>query len=230
VNLRIPDGHLMELRFPTRESWAATQRTDDLHEVIRMGQYGYARRVDAFLRILAINKEFGLPEHCPVYQSGLPTAKYRGFAEWAGGRSGRWLRYVDELAGAGRTFDDLLVEHGLTRDDVPRSATLDRFVPADEFEYYAIYPTAERTSPVGGLMCDQVTLGPPRTVLFNQVEQRWEVDRSAAAKFLFDDRKQEQTRRIIRLHAERIARDEFGTRLPGEAELGQLIADATTAG
>ena len=126
MTMREPGGHLMELQFPTERSWAAGKQTHDFYEIVRQKAFDFDTRVDAFLRILKINNDFELPEHVPADQSGLPAARQMGFAEWVGD-SPDWHAYVQHLAGEGRTFDDVLADHGLTRADIPRGETAGLF-------------------------------------------------------------------------------------------------------
>ena len=92
-----------------------------------------------------------------------------------------------------------------------------------EILYLALFLTEERIPPPSGLMCDEVTLGSPRTVLYNRIRERWEYNPSSGAKFLFDMELQERTQEVSRVEAERIARDLLGTQLPSEAELHQML-------
>lgn len=93
---------------------------------------------------------------------------------------------------------------------------------AVEIQYHAIYPTPEAVRPATGMICDEVTLGPPRTILWNHVDRIWEFNRRVGASFLFDDEKQERTRVISRSEAEVIAREDLGTELPSEGELHRM--------
>ena len=91
------------------------------------------------------------------------------------------------------------------------------------YEYRAIYRTPEQIPPVATLMCFEVTLGPPRTVLFNLNQRTWVFNRAAGAMYLYDQEKQEQTRLVSRTEAEEIATEILGTRLPSEAELHHMM-------
>ena len=91
-----------------------------------------------------------------------------------------------------------------------------------EIQYHAIYPTPEAVRRATGMICDEVTLGPPRTILWNHVDRIWEFNGRVGARFLFDEEKQERTRVISRSEAEVIVREDLGTELPSEAELHQM--------
>ncbi|HKS98352.1 MAG TPA: hypothetical protein VJT31_02385, partial [Rugosimonospora sp.] len=125
VTLREPGGHLFELQFPTDRSWAAGKLTHDLYEQVRQEQLPAVQRVDAYLKILAINREYGLPEHVPVDQNGLPAPKNRGFADWI--QPSVWDEYSAGIHAEGKTFASVIAEHGLTRDDFPRAETIGLF-------------------------------------------------------------------------------------------------------
>lgn len=101
-----------------------------------------------------------------------------------------------------------------------------------EYEYYAIYPMTGTVAPgetptVRTVMCSEVTLGPPRTMLFNLARKEWRFNRAAGVRYLFDLTYPEESKLITRTEAERIALD-LGTRLPSETELHRriLIAEA----
>jgi hypothetical protein len=97
-----------------------------------------------------------------------------------------------------------------------------------EYQYYAIYLTARTPAqkPVS-VMCSEVTLGRPRTVVFDLFQRTWVFDRTAGARYLFDTEGQEEARLISRTEAERIARD-LSTDLPTEMELHRkmLVGEA----
>jgi hypothetical protein len=96
------------------------------------------------------------------------------------------------------------------------------------FDYYAIYPTAEKIPPPGGLICSEDTNGPTRTVLGDHIGRVWTFDGAAGARFLYDEEKQERAPAVSRTAAERIAREVFGTVLPSVAELHRICDEAET--
>jgi hypothetical protein len=96
------------------------------------------------------------------------------------------------------------------------------------YTYLAIYATSKLTPPAQSLLCAEVTIGPPRTVLFTR-NRTWEFDPETGATFLFDMEYQQQTRRISRTEAEQIARAELSTQLPTEPELQQMMRDGEAA-
>ena len=89
--------------------------------------------------------------------------------------------------------------------------------------YAAIFRSQTLTPLPVALMCTEVTAGPPRTVLYNRIQERWEFNRSAGAHYLFDMEQQERTQEVSRAEAERIAREVLGTQVPTEMELHQMI-------
>ncbi len=97
------------------------------------------------------------------------------------------------------------------------------------YHYYAIFRTAEKISPPGGLICSEMTNGPVRTVLWDHVDQRWTFDGDVGARFLYDDEKQERLANVSRAEAERIARENFGTELPDEEELHRICEEGEAA-
>jgi hypothetical protein len=90
------------------------------------------------------------------------------------------------------------------------------------FGYLAIRRSDDLTTPVMTVLVSEVTLGPPRTILFNRPERIWEFDREFGAMYRFDPKYQERTERISRTDAERMA-IELGTELPSETELHRLM-------
>jgi aminoglycoside phosphotransferase (APT) family kinase protein len=116
---RSPDGHVMEVQFPTEVSWRVGKLTHAPYEIIRLATATPEDRVHAFLRYLRVVKESGINELVPERMPGLPEPYDTGFAGWLRDLPRVADGYRDWLADNGRDIDDVLAEHGLTRDDLP---------------------------------------------------------------------------------------------------------------
>ncbi|MFD0747617.1 toxin glutamine deamidase domain-containing protein [Phytohabitans flavus] len=133
ITLLSPDGHKIELQFPTGESFAVGDTTHGDYEIFRLegrdpvtGQeFPVHERAQAFLRILRANQ--GVTEPVP---GGVDPAqsKNTSFAKWIASRPQQWAEYQQWLADQGRTFEDEVRQHGLTRADFPIDPKL---IPAD---------------------------------------------------------------------------------------------------
>ncbi|WP_306211366.1 toxin glutamine deamidase domain-containing protein, partial [Actinoplanes sp. RD1] len=109
-----------EVQFPTALSWSAGERTHRWYEVLRLPTIPYAARVDAFLRIVAVNKELDMAGHQPDQLRRLTITKNVNstFAQWVAARPAEWSAYLKALHDEGAGFDDVLARHALTRADV----------------------------------------------------------------------------------------------------------------
>ncbi len=121
VTLREPSGHLFELQFPTERSFNAGKLTHKEYEVVRQDDFSMQKRVEAFLHILEINKNAGLPDHVPADLTGLPDARHTSFSEWVRKRPDEWSEYEQELAERGETFEQVVRRYHLTVEDFPRA-------------------------------------------------------------------------------------------------------------
>jgi hypothetical protein len=90
------------------------------------------------------------------------------------------------------------------------------------YEYLLVFETEERTPPPQTVLISEVTLGPPRTVLYHRGLKQWQFNRSLGASLLYDDRNQGRTQRVSRAEAEETCR-RMGTRLPTETDLRHLV-------
>ncbi|WP_305788449.1 toxin glutamine deamidase domain-containing protein [Symbioplanes lichenis] len=114
-----------EVQFPTALSWAASERTHQAYEVLRLPTAAYAAHVDAFLRIVAVNKELDLVAHQPdkLHRLAITKTVNSTFASWVAARPAAWRAYLRALSDNDVTFDDILARHALTRADVLPSET-----------------------------------------------------------------------------------------------------------
>jgi len=93
------------------------------------------------------------------------------------------------------------------------------------FFYRAIFRTEEQVAPPGGLICSELTNGPPRTVLWDRTRREWVFNREVGAMFLYDPETQDRAMLVSRDEAERIAREQLRTELPSEEELHQICEE-----
>ena len=121
VSVTDPTGTLFEIQFPTPHSRAVGKMTHDAYEDLRQSSFSLERRVNAFLEILATNKEEHMNERQPTDLRVLDpfiTAN-TSFAKWTSGMGPLWNFFVRSLENEGRSFDEILANHGLSRTDVP---------------------------------------------------------------------------------------------------------------
>lgn len=98
-----------------------------------------------------------------------------------------------------------------------------------QFEYYATFETEEKTPPARGLICAEVTLGPPIGVTWSQKANGWIFNPYVTARWVFDDMYQERRSLVSRGEAERIARERYGVELPSEEELHRIDEEGDRA-
>lgn len=112
-------GIMLEIQFPTELSRAVGKATHHYYEVIRQANFDVKTRVDAFLSILHINKESGINHHRPAGLEALGniTEVNSTFGRWIRNIPVGWPRYLDQLRARQTSFDEVLREHGLNRDD-----------------------------------------------------------------------------------------------------------------
>ncbi|MFG1884930.1 toxin glutamine deamidase domain-containing protein [Micromonospora sp. NPDC049102] len=122
--LRTPDGILMELQFHTPESREAWLRTHDDYEILRRPPIRPESHPQAFLRMLALNREQRLPEHVPPGLGEDFPPKDASFAKWVSRNRGAWLKYQAWLESQGTNFAQAVQELGLKRGDFPVDADL----------------------------------------------------------------------------------------------------------
>ncbi|RSM37356.1 hypothetical protein DMB66_59605 [Actinoplanes sp. ATCC 53533] len=128
VTIADPEGIIFELQFPTELSRSISDLTHELYEVLRHNFAPYPARMDAFLRIFAINIREGIAERQP---DGVDELKQLGLAEWKDADSTfrkwiqsttvQWNKYLADIHAEGSTFDRILARNGLTQADVLES-------------------------------------------------------------------------------------------------------------
>ncbi|RZU73414.1 papain fold toxin 1 (glutamine deamidase) of polymorphic toxin system [Micromonospora kangleipakensis] len=117
--VRSPGGQLFELQLHSEASRAAWLETHHSYERLRRLDESPSQRVEAFLRMLAINRAHGTPDDVPWELSLRFPAKDATFAKWISVNGAVWQQYLTELRAEGRTFADVVRGYGLTAKDFP---------------------------------------------------------------------------------------------------------------
>ncbi|MGC4890581.1 hypothetical protein [Micromonospora sp. DT227] len=110
IPMRGPDGRPWELQIHTEQSWRSVQLTREFHRVNRLASAPLSARVSAVLSMLRINDELGLNRARTLF----PDPVNNGLATLVDSDAGPWQQYLDGLLVAGRTFADVVAEHGLS--------------------------------------------------------------------------------------------------------------------
>lgn len=110
TTLRTPSGQPFELQFHTDLSLRAGALTHDAYEVVRRDDESPARRVHAFLAMMAVNKRLGITDAIPP---GLGEAIGNGFTKWICREADMWHAYREWLELNERSFLDIAAEFGL---------------------------------------------------------------------------------------------------------------------
>ncbi|MGH3739780.1 MAG: hypothetical protein ACRDT1_00400, partial [Micromonosporaceae bacterium] len=119
VRVRRPDdGRVIEIQFPTANSWDVSKRTHSLYETVRLPSVSPDLRMHAMLRNLQIVKEADLDGTLPDV-SGLPDPLSLNFAMWMQSQPALVQAYRDWLSYHGVTFVDVLANFGLGLEDLP---------------------------------------------------------------------------------------------------------------
>ncbi|NMO54431.1 hypothetical protein HH310_25010 [Actinoplanes sp. TBRC 11911] len=124
VTMTDAEGKVFELQFPTPLTSSIGADTHALYKRVRTGRFSSKERIDALLKIFALNKERHLSEHQPSDLQVLLEMNARidtadtTFSRWTEKKRRVWTRYEAALAADGISLDDVLARHGLTRDDV----------------------------------------------------------------------------------------------------------------
>ncbi|MEU7753560.1 toxin glutamine deamidase domain-containing protein [Micromonospora sp. NPDC049171] len=117
--LRLPDGMLVELQLHTpasREAWPATHEE---YEVVRRPSNRAERRFEALLRMLAANRERGLPDALPGGLDIRFPAKDATFAKWISQNIDVWRKYDAWLTQRGTSLPQVVHDFGLGSRDFP---------------------------------------------------------------------------------------------------------------
>ncbi|WP_433723316.1 toxin glutamine deamidase domain-containing protein [Actinoplanes sp. CA-051413] len=120
VTLVDPQGFLVELQFPTALSLDVSSITHDLYKKVRLQRAPARQRIEAFLEMLAVNKDNDIGSHRPADLARLPITKTvdTTFRRFIDDEPVMWADYSQYLAQRNQTFDEVLAAHRLTRDDV----------------------------------------------------------------------------------------------------------------
>ncbi|GHJ44933.1 hypothetical protein Cs7R123_22750 [Catellatospora sp. TT07R-123] len=124
ATFRAPDGGLMEVQFPTADSYRAWQQTHEAYEVVRREDELHPRRIHALLGMYAVNRGLGLNGSVPPGIEQLirerfpdaPTVQNTSLLRWITQNKQTWPGYRAWLAEQGATFDGfgaVLDEFGL---------------------------------------------------------------------------------------------------------------------
>ncbi|MEU5912961.1 toxin glutamine deamidase domain-containing protein [Micromonospora sp. NPDC047527] len=117
--VRTPDGFLLELQLHTRESRDAWMRTHGDYEILRRVSSRPEEHVQAFLRMLATNREGRMSESVPPgLEEHFPT-KDASFAKWLSRNGDAWQKYRSWLDRQGTSFSQVVQELGLGSRDFP---------------------------------------------------------------------------------------------------------------
>jgi hypothetical protein len=123
--VRSPEGQLFELQVHSQSSRDAWLETHHAYEVLRRTTQSPARRVEAFLEMLSINRRHGMPDEVPVRLAESFPAKDASFAKWIQLNRGVWWAYLEVLRADGRDFAGVAARFGLTAQDFPVSPDLE---------------------------------------------------------------------------------------------------------
>ncbi|MGC4809150.1 toxin glutamine deamidase domain-containing protein [Micromonospora sp. DT228] len=117
--LRLPDGMLVELQLHTpasREAWLATHEE---YEVVRRPSNRSEQRFEALLRMLAANRERGLPDSLPIGLDLRFSPKDATFAKWISQNVEVWREYHAWLTRRGTSLPQVVQDLGLGSRDFP---------------------------------------------------------------------------------------------------------------
>ncbi|HEX6968032.1 MAG TPA: hypothetical protein VF174_04340 [Micromonosporaceae bacterium] len=137
-----PDGQVFELRLPTEQSWRADRLTDELDRVIRRPDELPARRVHAFLQVLAVNKRLAMADFIPADVGASVPARDTGFVRWIRDNYDVWREYRAWLDLNGRSFAEIVAEFGLDAGDFPGLETVADTLGEVDAELFLALPHA----------------------------------------------------------------------------------------
>ncbi|MET8150007.1 toxin glutamine deamidase domain-containing protein, partial [Actinoplanes sp. NPDC005259] len=120
VTLRDATGFPFELQFPTALSLSISDDTHALYETLRLKQEPARLRVDAFLRMLAMNRERDVAAHQPEGLDRLPIDKTvdTTLARFIADEPAAWGTYARDLDRRGMSVEEALSRYGLAYDEV----------------------------------------------------------------------------------------------------------------
>ncbi|MFI1192219.1 toxin glutamine deamidase domain-containing protein [Micromonospora sp. NPDC020750] len=126
--VRAPSGQLFEVQLHSDASREAWQRTHEAYEKLRLLAEPAHRRVNAFLEMLSVNRRHGMPDAVPPGLSRRFSPKDASFAKWISDNPVAWRTYLSYLESRGESFSDVVVQFGLSRQDFPISARIERIL------------------------------------------------------------------------------------------------------
>ncbi|MEU7903854.1 toxin glutamine deamidase domain-containing protein [Actinoplanes sp. NPDC049118] len=120
VTLRDSEGFLFELQFPTEISLSISDDTHLHYETLRLKLAPAHLRVDAFLKMLAMNKERYVASHQPDQLDRLPIDKTvdTTFERFIADEPSVWRTYALDLDRQSTSVEEALNHYGLTYDEV----------------------------------------------------------------------------------------------------------------
>jgi hypothetical protein len=122
LNVAVTDstGFQMEVQFPTRLTGAIGKATHSYYEVIRLSDLPSELRVDAFLRILAINNKYEIARHQPagLRSLGSPRPVDSTISRWLDREPLIRREYAEWLRLHRLSWADMLARHRLRSEDI----------------------------------------------------------------------------------------------------------------
>jgi hypothetical protein len=121
LNITLVDsaGLKIEVQFPTKLTSAIGKETHHYYETLRVTDFPAQLRVDAFLRILAINKRFDIARYQPAEMRALdpPAPVDSGLLRWLTKESSVRVDYEAWLSEHGLSWSEMLERHHLSIED-----------------------------------------------------------------------------------------------------------------
>lgn len=119
ITLTDPTGFRMEVQFPTTLTWTIGKETHRYYETLRLRELPAQLRMDAFFRILAINKQFGIAEQQPsdLRALGSPAPVDSGLQRWLAKENSLRDEYEAWLTEHHLSWSEMLERHHLSIED-----------------------------------------------------------------------------------------------------------------
>jgi hypothetical protein len=117
LNITLVDraGSRMEVQFPTKLTGIIGKETHLYYETLRLSKFPVQLRVDAFLRMLAINERFEVARNLPqeLRQLGSPAPVDSGLLHWLAKEPSVRNNYEKWLRERGLSWRDMFERHHL---------------------------------------------------------------------------------------------------------------------
>ncbi|MFC7758193.1 hypothetical protein ACFQY4_09415 [Catellatospora bangladeshensis] len=212
ATFRAPDGGLMEVQFPTADSFRAWTLTHDAYEVLRQSNELDPRKVHALLSMFAVNQELGLNENVPsgledFVRERFPDASPSvdtSFAKWVAKNPETWQRYREWLDEQGASFDGVgavLDEFGLTEADLPLTPDLAARLEAIDDQLLSDLRARREGRPAEGIFVVRSN-DPAYAMYWDKVQKAWIFDPVSIERFRFKAENIDRYDRITRAEAE----------------------------